>query len=223
MNKAKILLVEDNIELAESIIEGLIDNKYAPTHSPRGDSALGLIISESYDLIIMDVMLPGIDGLKVVEKIRQINIQTPVLILTAMGTNTDTLKGFNAGADDYISKPFDFDILLARINSLLKRSSNITEGKFGDLKIDLNYHTVSRGEVSIKLTPREFSLFSYLLMNEGKALTRDHLMKKAWKSNSSDTNQIDVYIKYLRNKIEKPLGSKYIKTVRGIGYYFTFE
>ncbi|MCM8541926.1 MAG: response regulator transcription factor [Lentisphaeraceae bacterium] len=220
----KILMVEDNEKLAKTLCEGLKENGFAVEYTLRGDSGLGRIITENFDLVILDVLLPGIDGYKIVEKLRALNNNTPILMLTAMGTNENILNGFTKGVDDYLTKPFDFQILLARVKAILKRSSQTNElNSFGELKIDLGNNIVYREDVKIELTPREFTLFRYMLLNEGKTLSRLELMNNAWGSKSSDTNQIDVYIKYLRTKIDDPFEKKIIQTVRGLGYSISLD
>lgn len=217
-------MVEDNEKLAKTLCEGLKENGFAVEYTLRGDSGLGRIITENFDLVILDVLLPGIDGYKIVEKLRALNNNTPILMLTAMGTNENILNGFTKGVDDYLTKPFDFQILLARVKAILKRSSQTNElNSFGELKIDLGNNIVYREDVKIELTPREFTLFRYMLLNEGKTLSRLELMNNAWGSKSSDTNQIDVYIKYLRTKIDDPFEKKIIQTVRGLGYSISLD
>ena len=220
----RILLVEDNEKLAATVSEGLEENGYNVKFVTRGDTGLGIIMAENFDLVILDVLLPGIDGFKVVEKMRALNNNTPVLMLTAMGTSEDILKGFSNGVDDYLTKPFDFEILLARIKAILKRMKFTGElNSYGPIKLDLGNNFVFRDDVKIELTPREFTLFRFMLQNEGKTLTRNELMNGAWGSKSTDTNQIDVYIKYLRTKIDSPFKTSIIQTVRGIGYAVNIE
>lgn len=217
----RILVVEDQRDLNEIIVRKLMNEHYSVDACYSGDDALDYIRCAEYDGIIMDIMLPGITGIGVVKAMRAAGNNTPVLLLTALGTIEDRVAGLDAGADDYLLKPFDFDELMARVRAIVRRGGDrggnvITAG---DLAIDTESRTVIRGEREIKLTVREFDILEYLMQNKGKVLSRDKLSTHIWNYDyDGGSNVIDVYMHHLRKKIDMGFGEKKIVTVKGAGY-----
>lgn len=220
----RILIVEDEKKLALSIKRGLEQQAYAVDAVFDGSEGLAMILSESYDLIILDRMLPGIEGTEIVRKLREKNIITPVLLLTAKSGVIDKAYGLNTGADDYLAKPFAFVELIARVRALLRRPSKTKSVKisYDSLQLNTEEKTVSRSGKSIKLTSKEFALLEYLMQNPGKLHTKESLIQHVWDYDADILpNTVEVYIGYLRNKIDKPFKDKnLINTRRGFGYYF---
>lgn len=219
----RILVVEDEHKIANSIKKGLEIEAYAVDVAYDGEDGLALALNEDYDVIILDLMLPKIDGVEVCRRLRVWHIHTPVLMLTAKGQIDDRVEGLNAGADDYLVKPFAFAELLARIKALSRRPRNSLGSTLtaGDLSLDTITYEVVRDGVSIDLSRREFSLLEYLLRNRGRILTKDQLINHVWDYDADVLpNTVEVYIGYLRNKIDKPFAHKkpLIETVRGFGY-----
>jgi DNA-binding response OmpR family regulator len=220
----RILIIEDEPRLADLISKVLVQERYATTVARNGDTGLDEALSGSYDVIVLDRMLPGIDGLSVLAAMRQHQIATPVLMLTALGELPERVEGLNAGADDYLGKPFAFEELLARIRSLARRSALplIEEvQQIGPVSIDLAGHTVARGERPIELSPREFAMLETLARNRGQVLSRDQLLERVWGYDAEPQgNVVDLYVHYLRRKLD-PAGEDaepLIRTVRGAGY-----
>lgn len=224
----KILLVEDEHKIAQAIKKGLEQEKYVVTISYDGEEGLDLVLSETFDLIILDRLLPKVDGLEICKKARQKDIQTPILMLTARGQTHEKVEGLNSGADDYLTKPFAFEELLARIKALLRRPSETlgTILKIEDLELDTSKYEVKRNDNNIKLSSKEFALLEYLMRHPNKILTKDQLIDHVW-SYEADIlpNTVEVYIGYLRNKIDRPFKSKkpLINTYRGFGYKLGLE
>jgi len=218
----RILVVEDNEKVAGFIVKGLREESYSVDHSLSGVEGLDLAGTVDYDAAILDVMLPDINGLAVLKEMRKLHIATPVLILTAKDSVSDKVDGLDAGADDYLTKPFAFDELLARVRALLRRgsqSSGDTTLRLADLAVDLATRVVTRGETSIDLTRKEFALLSFLLRNAGRVMTRSTILDHVWDIQyDSGTNIVDVLIRYLRRKIDDDYAPKLIQTVRGVGY-----
>jgi len=218
----KILLIEDEPKIAAAIRRGLHGDGYNVEIFANGESGLAAAIGDDYDLMIIDRMLPGVEGLAIVKKIRENNIQTPILILTAKGQVRDRVEGLNAGADDYLVKPFSFEELLARIRALLRRgdvakTSNVL--KVADLEMDIGRRSVTRNGREIVLTATEFSLLEYLMRNTGQVLSKDNLISHVWDFDADILpNTVEAYIGYLRSKIDRPFRKKLLKTVRGFGY-----
>lgn len=214
----KILLVEDEHKIANSIKNGLEQEKYIVDVSYDGDRGLDLAISEKYDVIILDRMIPKISGDKILYEIRRNNIHTPVLILTAKGTLDDKVEGLNMGADDYLTKPFAFLELLARIKALSRRpQSNLSSVlKLNDLTLNTLNYEVKRNKKLINLSSKEFSLLEFFMRHPNKVFSKDQIISHVW-SYESDImpNSVEVYVKHLRDKLGKP---EIIKTVRGFGY-----
>jgi heavy metal response regulator len=217
----RILLVEDERKVAGFIRKGLEEEGYAVDVAPDGEKALYLAETNEYDLIILDWMIPRKDGLAVLQALRASGAVTPVILLTARDAVTDKVEGLNSGADDYLTKPFEFSELLARVRALFRRgkSDQPTVLELADLRMDLLARRVTRGGTPIDLTAKEYSLLEYLMRNAGKVLTRTMIAEHVWDVHfDSDTNVIDVYVNYLRNKIDRPFQQKLLQTVRGVGY-----
>ncbi|GLI53855.1 response regulator [Thermodesulfovibrio yellowstonii] len=217
----RILIVEDEKSLAEIIKKGLEEEGYAVDVAYDGEEGLFMAENQPADLIILDIMLPVIDGMTILKKIRKAGIKTPVLMLTAKDTVMDKVSGLDTGADDYLTKPFSFEELLARIRALLRRSSDIKAStiEIDDLMINMATHEVMRGGKQIMLSPKEYSLLEYMALNKNKVLSRTDLIEHIYDENSDfDSNVIDVFINRLRNKIDREFDKKLIHTVRGAGY-----
>lgn len=226
----RILVVEDEQNLNDIIVKRLILEKYGVDTCFNGNDALEYIFSTEYDVIVSDIMLPGIDGFEILKRIREKGIKTPVLLLTALDGIEDRVKGLDYGADDYLVKPFAFDELMARIRVLLRRNS--TNGNsnasnifsIANLTVNCNSHDVFRDDVPIKLSTREFTILEYMIRNKERVLSREQIEKHIWNYDyEGGTNVIDVYIRYLRKKIDKDFEPKLIHTVRGIGYVLKVE
>ncbi len=219
----KILLVEDDKDVANFIMKGLTEKGNVVDHAAAGKDGLFLASTGDYEVIILDRMLPEIDGLKIVKTIRASGNLTPVLILSALGDVDDRVKGLAMGGDDYLVKPFAFSELLARIEALVRRSSGSEEHQVelqaADLTLDLLSRKVTRGDQAIELQSREFKLLEYMLRHKGQVVTRTMLLENVWDYNfDPQTNVIDVHVSRLRNKIDKDFPKQIIKTIRGAGY-----
>ena len=226
----RILVIEDEKNLNDIIVKRLILEKYGVDTCFNGNDALEYIFSTEYDVIVSDIMLPGIDGFEILKRIRKKEIKTPVLLLTALDGIEDRVKGLDYGADDYLVKPFAFDELMARIRVLLRRNS--TNGNFNasnvfsiaNLRVNCNSHDVFRDDVPIKLSTREFTILEYMIRNKERVLSREQIEQHIWNYDyEGGTNVIDVYIRYLRRKSDKDFEPKLIHTVRGIGYVLKVE
>lgn len=217
----RILLVEDEKRLANFVKKGLEEEYYTLDLAIDGVAGFGLFQTFPYDLIIVDIMLPKMDGFALCQKIRGINTQIPVLMLTARSSVEDRVKGLDTGADDYLVKPFAFSELSARVRALLRRKQpqQSLQLRVGDVVLDSMQHTVTRSGETIDLTPREFALLEYLLRNTGFVVTRTMISEHVWDlSFDSMTNVVDVYINHLRKKLEQKGTKPLIHTVRGVGY-----
>lgn len=224
----RILIVEDEHKMADSIKQGLEQESFAVDVSYDGIDGYDLAITEEYDLIILDLMLPGMSGMEICQKIRHENIHTPILMLTARAELEDKVEGLTNGADDYLTKPFAFTELLARIRALLRRPGKILPNKItcDDLCIDTQNFRVKRGDKEISLSKKEFSLLEYLIRNKNKVTTKEQIINHVWDYDSDILpNTVEVYMGYLRNKIDVPFKgkTKLIKTVRGFGYILKCE
>ncbi len=216
----RVLIIEDNVTTAHYLAKGLKENYFIPDIALEGREGLYLASHHEYDVIILDIMLPFIDGWSLITKIRQMNIKTHILCLTAKDTVADRVKGLELGADDYLIKPFAFTELLARIRNLLRRNQPHTTEQIivADLIIDIQKHKVMRQRKPIPLSAKEFMLLLLFATRKGEVLSRTFIAEQVWDINfDSDTNAIDVAIKRLRNKIES-LDKKLIHAVRGVGY-----
>ena len=217
----RILVVEDDRKVASFIRKGLTEDGYAVDVASDGETGLAMGLDRLHDVIVLDVMLPGKPGFQVVRELRQAKVATPVLLLTARDAVEDKVQGLDAGADDYLTKPFAFAELLARVRALLRRGTAARAPvlQVADLTLDPATRTVTRGGEAITLTNREFALLEYLLRNAGRGLTRTMIAEHVWDySFDSATNVIDVYVNYLRKKIDAGREPKLIHTVRGVGY-----
>ena len=217
----RLLVIEDEQKVANFIKQGLEEEGYAVDHAADGASGLQMALEGLHDVIVLDVMLPKLDGLSVLQQLRQETITTPVLLLTVRATIEDKVLGLDAGADDYLTKPFAFEEFVARVRALLRRRAETAPPilQVADLALDPARRVVSRGDQKIELTPREFTLLDYFMRNPGRVLTRTMIANRVWDYTfDSATNVIDVYVNYLRKKIDTGHDTKLLHTVRGVGY-----
>jgi len=218
----RILLVEDDETIADFVEKGLREAGFAVDRAADGDSGLHRALAEPYDVAIVDVMLPKRDGLALIDALRARGIRTPVLILSARRSVDDRVRGLQAGGDDYLTKPFAFTELLARVQALIRRATGASEPTrlaVADLSMDLLSRRVQRGGHTIELRPREFSLLEYLLRNPGKVLSKTMILSHVWGYTfDPSTNVVDVLVSRLRDKIDRPFDQKLLHTVRGVGY-----
>jgi two-component system OmpR family response regulator len=218
----RILLIEDDLKIATFIIKGLKEAGFAVDHAKDGKQGLDLAITEPYDAAIVDIMLPKRDGLSIVDQMRHEKLNTPVLILSAKGTVEDRVKGLQTGSDDYLTKPFAFSELLARVQALIRRASSVTEPTrlvVGDCSMNLLTREVIRAGKKIELQPLEFSLLEYLMRNAGRVVSKTMIMEHVWDYHfDPQTNVVEARISRLRDKIDKGFPTKLIHTVRGVGY-----
>ncbi len=218
----RLLLVEDDLKIAQFVAGGLKQAGFAVDHAADGEEGLHLGLNEPYDVAVIDIMLPKLDGLKIIEVFRKKGINTPVLILSAKRSVDDRVKGLTVGSDDYLVKPFAFSELLARVQALIRRSTAappLTELSVADLTLNLHTRKVVRGEKEISLQPLEFSLLEYLMRNTGRVVSKTMIMEHVWDYNfNPQTNVVEARICYLREKIDNSFEPKLIHTVRGVGY-----
>lgn len=219
-----ILVIEDDLRVSNLIKRGLEENGYIVSQAFDGDSGKNLALKNSFDLIISDIILPEINGLDLCKNLKQVNKNIPIIMLTALGTTDDKVEGFDAGADDYLVKPFEMRELLARIQALLKRYKDIPLRttqvlSIANLTMNLETKEVIRNQETIKLTPKEFKLLEYLLINQNKVVSRTEIAQNVWDTHfDTGTNFIDVYINYLRKKVDKNHDQKLIHTKSGMGF-----
>ncbi len=218
----RILLVEDDTKIASFIIKGLRSAGFAVDHAVDGEQGLFIALTEPYDAAIVDIMLPRLDGLSLIEKVRKEELNTPVIILSAKGSVDDRVKGLQRGSDDYLTKPFAFSELLARVQALIRRASGVSEPthiSVEGLSINLLTREVTREGKKIELQPLEFSLLEYLMRNTGKVVSKTMIMEHVWNYNfDPQTNVVEARICRLRDKIDKDFPTKLIHTIRGVGY-----
>ena len=218
----RLLLIEDDQKIASFVIKGFKAAGFAVDHAADGDSGLDMGLGESYDAIIVDLMLPKRDGLAVIEHLRREKITTPVIILSAKDSVDDRVKGLQTGSDDYLPKPFAFAELLARVQALMRRAAGTTDPqrlKVGDLTLDLITREVWRGARRVDLQPLEYSLLAYLMRNAGRVVSKTMIMEQVWQYNfDPQTNVVEARICRLRDKIDKDYEPKLIQTIRGAGY-----
>lgn len=220
----KILIVEDEKRVADLLKTGLEENGYQTMVAYDGAMGLRLFRSNVFHLVISDIILPKMDGFELCKEIRKLNNQVPVLMLTALGSTDDKLEGFDAGADDYMTKPFDFRELNARVKALLKRDAfSVTKAperlSYADLTVDLGMQEVRRQDIPIRLSPKEYNLLVYMVENAERVISRVEIAEKVWNTHfDTGTNFIDVYINYLRKKIDRSFEVKLIHTKPGIGF-----
>lgn len=224
----KILLIEDEPKTVQSLKQGLEENNYTVDVAYDGNMGKQLANRKTYQLIISDIIIPGINGLELCKMLRNEGIQTPILMLTALSTTDDKLIGFEAGADDYLAKPFDFKEFLARVKALIKRSNQtLIEAqvlKFADLELDLTSKIVTRSGQKINLTAKEYQLMEYFLRNQEKVISKAEIAENIWEvEDEGSSNLIEVYVNYLRKKVDKGFPSKLIHTQFGMGYILREE
>ncbi len=219
----RILVVEDDKKVARFITKGLRENAFSVDLAADGEDGLYFASNEEYDLIVLDIMLPGLSGDKILQRLRDEGNHTPVIFLTAKDSPVDIVDGLNSGADDYIVKPFSFNELMARIRAILRRGrqSGSSTLRLADLTVNQITREVRRGNVCIELTAKEYALLEYFLVNPGQILTRTMISEHVWNYDfDTMTNIIDVHVSHLRSKIDKGFSSKLIHTVKGVGYVF---
>ena len=216
----RILLAEDDARVASFIRRALVQEGFSVDVSRDGRSAFHQALDEPYDVIVLDILMPFMDGFEVLEQIRKQGCRVPVLVLSAKDGVEDRVRGLNAGADDYLVKPFSLAELTARIRALLRRRSDgLAVTRVGDLEMDVSARKVTRGGRRLNLTPKEFSLLEYLVRNHGNVLTRTMIAEHVWDQHfDSFSNVVDVYIRYVRAKVDDPFPKHLIHTVRGVGY-----
>jgi two-component system, OmpR family, response regulator len=218
----RVLVVEDDRKIASFVVNGLKQSGFAVDHCADGESGLEMAQSIPYDAAVIDIMLPRLDGLTLVQKLRRDGKHLPVLILSAKTTVDDRVRGLQAGGDDYLVKPFAFSELLARVQALIRRATHATEPtklSVGDLSLDLVTREVARGGSRIELQPREFSLLEFLLRHAGRVVTKTMILEHVWDySFDPQTNVVDVLVHRVRSKVDKDFPTKLIHTIRGVGY-----
>lgn len=218
----RILVVEDEPRIVEFVKRGLEQEGFQVDVAADGKIGLSYALSYAYDVIVLDIMLPFMNGFEICAEIRNRGMDTPVIMLTARDAVADRVEGLNTGADDYLTKPFAFEELIARIKAVSRRKRVAITANFvrvGDLEIDLDRHKVTRSGQDIELTPKEFKLLEYLAINKDKVLSRTKIMENVWGFDfDAETNVVDVYIRYLRQKLDNGFETKLIKTIRGFGY-----
>jgi len=218
----RVLLIEDDAKIASFITKGLRAEGFAVDHAADGEQGLHLALTEPYDAAIVDIMLPKQDGLEVIRRMRRSQVATPVIILSARAATSDKIKGLQTGSDDYLTKPFSFAELLARLQALIRRSSGAAEPTrltVGDLNLNLITREVVRAGRQIDLQPLEFSLLEYLMRNAGRVVSKTMIMERVWDYHfDPQTNVVESRIYHLREKVDKGFDAKMIRTVRGVGY-----
>ena len=223
MNRIKILIVEDEVKTVQSLKKGLEEHLMTVEFAHDGLSGKVLAESNNFDVIVSDVVMPKMSGFELVRHLRAAGVETPILLLTAMGATDDKVTGFEAGADDYLVKPFEFKELLVRIRALARRGKEGVSTKtiltFADLEMNLDAKTCTRSGKRVELTPKEFALMEYLIRNQGRVVSKTEIAEKVWDINfDTGTNVIEVYVSYLRNKLDRPFDKKLIHTMFGLGY-----
>ena len=218
----KILLVEDDKGIARFVEKGLLENGYIVDVTFDGETGLRSALQQHYDLIVLDIMLPKMDGREVLNRIRAREIQTPVIFLTAKDSESDIVQGLNIGADDYLVKPFSFNELLARIHAVLRRGKIVSPTSkllVSNLILELDGHRVFRGKIKIELTPKEYALLEFFMRHPDQIITRTMISEKVWDYHfDTSTNVVEVHVSHLRNKIDKDFEPKLLHTVKGVGY-----
>jgi len=218
----RLLLVEDDRKIADFVGRGMSEAGFAVDRADNGIDGLHLALSEPYDAAVFDIMLPGMDGLSIIKRMREARVKTPVLVLSAKRSVDDRIKGLQTGADDYLTKPFSFSELLARVQALIRRASDSTEPTqlcVGDLKLDLLTRAVTRGDLEIELMPKEFELLHFMMVNAGKVVSKTAILEHVWGYDfDPQTNAVDVLVCRLRGKIDRDFSTKLVHTLRGVGY-----
>ncbi|MCF8244278.1 MAG: response regulator transcription factor [Saprospiraceae bacterium] len=224
----KVLIVEDEVKTVQSLKKGLEEHQMVVEFAHDGLSGKQIAEAGNFDVIISDVVMPKMSGFELVKHLRDAGVRTPILLLTAMGATDDKVIGFEAGADDYLVKPFEFKELLVRIRALARRGKEGILPKtilsFSDLEMNLDAKTCHRGGKKVDLTPKEFALMEYLIRNQGRVVSKVEIAEKVWDINfDTGTNVIEVYVSYLRNKLDRPFDKKLIHTIFGLGYVLKEE
>jgi two-component system OmpR family response regulator len=217
----RVLLVEDEVRLAEMVRQGLVDAGFNVDVEHTGPEGLWAATERAYDVVVLDIMLPGMDGYRVCAKLREAGVWTPVLMLTAKDGEYDLADALDLGADDYLTKPFSFVVLLARLRALIRRGGAVRPPVLavGDLTLDPARRKVARGGTEIALTPREFALLEFLMRHAGDVVSKTEILENVWDAHyDGPANVVEVYVGYLRRKIDQPYGRATIETVRGAGY-----
>ncbi len=218
----RVLVVEDDKKISSFIVKGLKQAGFAVDRAYNGEDGIHLALHESYDAAIVDIMLPKLDGLSLIEELRRRKVNTPVIILSAKRSVDDRVKGLQTGGDDYLTKPFAFSELLARVQALIRRASGAAETTrltFGDLSMDIIKREVTREDKKINLQPREFALLEYLMRNAGRVVSKTLIMEHVYDYNfDPQTNVVDVLVCRLRDKVDRDFEKKVIHTIRGVGY-----
>ena len=218
----RILLVEDDKGIVRFLKKGLVENSFSVDIATDGEEGLNAILRMQYDLVVLDILLPKLDGREILKRARSMGIRTPVLFLTAKNSEDDIIRGLNLGADDYLTKPFSFNELLARIQAVLRRDKAVVHPsrfKVANLTLEPDGHRVFREKTKIELTPREYALLEFLMRHPGEILTRTMISEKVWDVHfDTSTNIIDVHVSHLRNKIDKDFEPKLLHTIKGVGY-----
>jgi DNA-binding response OmpR family regulator len=218
----RVLVVEDDAKIAAFVTTGLKQAGFAVDHVADGAAGLALALTEPYDVAVIDLMLPQLDGLSLIEEVRRRQVNTPMLILSAKRSVDDRVKGLQTGGDDYLTKPFAFAELLARVQALIRRASGVAEPtrlKVKDLTLDLLTREVTRAGERLELQPREFALLEYLMRNAGRVISKTLILSHVWDYHfDPQTNVVDVLVSRLRSKVDKDQSEKYIQTLRGVGY-----
>lgn len=218
----RLLVIEDDVKIAEFITKGLKEAGFVVDHAQNGEDGLHLALTESYDVAIVDLMLPLVDGLSIITMLRDAGRTTPVIVLSAKRSVDDRIRGLEIGADDYLVKPFAFSELLARVNALIRRASSVTDPRtlsVGDLTVDILSWKVTRAGVAIDLQPKEFALLRFLLQSRGKVVSRTAILEHIWEYQfDPQTNVVDVLVSRLRKKIDRDHENRLIHTLRGVGY-----
>ena len=218
----RILLVEDDKGIVRFVRKGLLENSFSVDVAANGEEGLNAVLHMKYDLVVLDIMLPKLDGREVLKRIRSMSIQTPVIFLTAKDSEGDIIHGLNLGADDYLTKPFSFNELLARIQAIIRRDKTVvypSRLQVANLVLESDGHRVFREKTKIELTPREYALLEFFMRHPGEIITRTMISEKVWDVHfDTSTNIIDVHVSHLRNKIDKDFEPKVLHTVKGVGY-----
>lgn len=227
MTSMRILVVEDEPKIANALKKGLELESFAVDVAYTGSDGFGMIATHAYDLAVLDRMLPDIEGIEVAQAIRDKNIHVPIIFLTAKDAVGDRVAGLNAGADDYLVKPFAFDELVARVRALLRRPKTAIGPvlRVGDIELDTHNHSITRRAKTVRLTAKEFALLEYFMRNSNRVVTKEQIIENVWDFDADILpNTVEVYVRYLRQKLEKPFGNtKVFETVRGVGYRMRSE
>jgi DNA-binding response OmpR family regulator len=218
----KVLIIEDEVKVANFVSRGLEEEGYEVDAANDGQRGLDLLKETVYDIVLLDLMIPEVDGLEVLKRMRSWGSNTPVLIITAKSSKEDVIKGLDTGSDDYLTKPFSFDELLARMRALLRRSKQTDPRvlEYGHVVLDPYNRKLSVDSKEVELTEKEFLIMEYMLKNPVRPLTRNEIAEYVWQNKGDSTNIVDVYVNFLRKKLDSVSAGRYIHTIRGIGYIF---